>query len=135
MDNFTKEQKRISAANYRKASEYFNLQKGEVLHHIDPSWKHNDIERYIQWNIEDLVKMTISEHISLHHKGKVVSEETKRKVSEKMKGKPAWNKGKQTGIRTKGYEGKKHTEEWKKQHSQKLKEAWERRKQMGSISA
>lgn len=54
--------------NYQKAKEYFNLQPNEVLHHIDPSWKTDDLERYEQWNIEDLVKMTRSEHQSLHMK-------------------------------------------------------------------
>ena len=65
----TKEQKRISKINYKKAAEYFNVQSGECLHHIDTSWLYEDIERYIQWNISDLVKLTISEHMKIHNTG------------------------------------------------------------------
>lgn len=39
---------------------------GWVLHHIDPSWKTNDRERYDKWYIEDLVPMTKSDHMKLH---------------------------------------------------------------------
>ena len=55
--------------NHRKAALYFNLQPGQVLHHIDPSLRHNDRERYEQWNIEDLVVMERSEHIKFHQTG------------------------------------------------------------------
>lgn len=104
-------QSSISDKNRYKAQKYFNLQPGYVLHHKDPSWRHNDIERYIQWNPDDLVVMTRSEHARLHasltcnakdkhwtlseetrrnqskaQKGKVVSEETKRKMSKSAKG-------------------------------------------------
>ena len=62
----TKEQKNISYHNYKIAKEHFNLQKGWVLHHINPDWKVNDIDRYIQWNFEDLVPMTKGDHQRLH---------------------------------------------------------------------
>lgn len=97
----TKEQERISNLNKKKAWDYFVAQgvipadagRWEyVLHHIDPLWKHNDIERYIQWNIEDLVVMRSGEHTSLHWKldyesrcnklkGHYVSAETRAKLS------------------------------------------------------
>lgn len=48
----TKEQERISKANHSKAVEYFKSTgewfEGCNLHHIDPSWQYEDIERYIQ---------------------------------------------------------------------------------------
>ena len=87
MFELTKEQKRISVANHKKAAEFFKLQKGWVLHHIDPSWRHNDIERYILWDPFDLVMMTSGDHQKLHHKGKKFSEEHKNKLSEAHKGK------------------------------------------------
>lgn len=58
------------------------------------------------------------------------TEETKEKISESMKGKPTWNKGKKTGIVTstvykeghKGYwEGKQHSEEYKNKMSESVK--------------
>ena len=39
---------------------------GYHLHHIDPSWKSDDPERYNAWNIEDLVVMKAEDHIGLH---------------------------------------------------------------------
>ena len=41
--------------------------KGWCLHHIDPSWKHNDRQRYNEWNIDDLIPMKISDHIAYHN--------------------------------------------------------------------
>lgn len=107
-----KEQRYISAINHDKAEQYFienglmpskeNRTCKWVLHHIDPSWKENDLNRYIQWNVEDLAPMTHSEHISLHKKG----------VPTKC---TVWNKG-LTGIG--GYkmseEGRKNISESKK---------------------
>lgn len=103
--NLTEEQKKISKLNKKKAWDYF-VEIGDipkdtkcryVLHHIDPSWRHNDVERYILWLPEDLVVMPNSEHSKLHWKldydercGALkehpVSEETKRKISERKKG-------------------------------------------------
>lgn len=39
---------------------------GWVLHHKDPSWKYTDIKRYDEWRIEDLIPMTVSEHMAYH---------------------------------------------------------------------
>ena len=88
----TDEENRISYQNYKKAEAYFNRKPGEVLHHKDITLKERDYERYIQWNIEDLVVMTKSDHMKLHGK-----------------------------LREPFFKGKKHTEEWKVQHSEKLK--------------
>jgi hypothetical protein len=49
-----------------------------VIHHEDGNRANNEI-----WN---LIPMTSQEHASLHHAGKVCSEETKRKMSESTKG-------------------------------------------------
>ena len=73
------------------------------LHHKDPSLKTTDPQRYNEWRIEDLVPMLKSEHTRLHQLGRKktpeqckaqsqrlmghsVSEETRRKISEKCKG-------------------------------------------------
>lgn len=85
----TKEQQHISYINYLSAAEYYNLQPGECLHHIDTSWLHNDIERYIQWNPEDLLLLTKSQHSKLHgllqgkteQERKALLEEAARKYS------------------------------------------------------
>lgn len=84
----TEEQKKISKKNNKKARKYFGLKGYEyVLHHINTDWKHNDVERYIQWNIEDLVVMTRAEHQKLHAStangmlGKNHKEESKHKIS------------------------------------------------------
>lgn len=102
----TKEQIKISEINKQNAIKHFEdtgeLPKDRakcqyVLHHIDPSWRQNDVERYIQWNSADLIVMTKSEHTRLHHTGKYVSEETRKKQSESLKGrkyKPMSEEGK-----------------------------------------
>jgi hypothetical protein len=42
----------------------------------------------------ELLFMRLTDHLSLHHKGKTVSTETRRKSSQSHKGQNAWNKGK-----------------------------------------
>lgn len=124
---FTKEQESISLKNRVKAAEYFKLNElnkdnpyAYVMHHKDPSLKHNDIERYIQWNIEDLEVMDFKEHSSLHHKGKTLSEETKRKISESLKGRTSPNKGKHLIPWNKGKSGI-YSEETKRKISEASK--------------
>ena len=73
------------------------------LHHKDPTLRTKDPERYNEWRVEDLVPMLKSEHTRLHNigrkktpeecerqsqrmKGHPVSEETRKKISEKCKG-------------------------------------------------
>lgn len=61
-----KELQLISRRNYRKTKKKLNVKKGYVLHHIDTNLINNDVERYIQWNEEDLIILSKSEHSKLH---------------------------------------------------------------------
>ena len=115
----TKEQMKISKANHKKAAEFFKLQKGWVLHHIDPDWRYNDIERYILWDPFDLVMMTRADHQRLHQKGKKLSEETKHKMSESKKGKKLSEETRNKIAESE--KGKKLSEETKKRISESLK--------------
>ena len=36
------------------------------LHHIDPTMKYFDLSRYAEWNVDDVIPMTISQHAKLH---------------------------------------------------------------------
>ena len=101
MIELTKEQKRISKDNHKKAADFFKLQKGWILHHIDPDWRYNDIERYILWDPFDLVMMTRADHQRLHQKGKKYSEETRKRMSESHKGKDGYWKCKKRSEETK----------------------------------
>lgn len=71
---------------YKKAKDYFNLQKGWVLHHKDVTLRLSNPERYNQWRIEDLVPMTKSEHRRLHNllDNPMNYEENRQKISEAM---------------------------------------------------
>ena len=60
--------------------------KGYCLHHIDPSLRKNNPERYNQWNVEDLVMMDFAEHTKLHLTGKQFSEEHKNNLSKALIG-------------------------------------------------
>ena len=57
------------------------------------------IELGLYWNrpASELIFLTHKEHCALHcgiiHKGKIVLEETRKKLSESRKGKSSWNKG------------------------------------------
>lgn len=63
------------------------------LHHRTEIWWNCseqdliDNECYYNRKACELIFLTHSEHISLHHKGKTFSEETRRKISEAKKGK------------------------------------------------
>lgn len=84
----SKEQQTINSHNKYLAWKYFypegkgKNKPGYVLHHIDDTLRHNDIERYIEWNVEDLMMITKAEHMSLHMKGKTLSNKHKVKLSE-----------------------------------------------------
>lgn len=71
-------------AKWRAARKHFGVENNPemVLHHIDPTLKKRDPKRYKEWRIEDLTVMTNAEHTRLHSKGKVLSEETKKRISE-----------------------------------------------------
>lgn len=111
-----------------------------VLHHWDESLRHNNIDRYIQWNLYDIDVVEQGEHTKLHMKGKHFSEETRKKISESTrkgmtkevrkkisdacKGKTAWNKGIKDLEETK----RKRSESLKKyysspEHRRKLSDA------------
>ena len=64
----------------------------------------------------ELIFLTPAEHRSIHQKGKHLSEETKRKMSEALKGKNTWSKGKH------------HSEESKRKMSESHKIRWAIRK-------
>lgn len=123
----TKEQKRISNHNNRLAWKHFypegngNPKKGYVLHHVDTTLKKNDIERYILWRIEDLVMLTKAEHIKVHHKGKQVSEETKRKIGEASKGRHYHLSEETRHKMSEAKQGHLVTEETRKKISESLK--------------
>lgn len=89
----TKEQNRISRRNRIRASKYFDLPDGWVLHHKDVTLRHNDIERYIEWRPEDLVPMSRVEHNKLHftgngnpNYGKNTPKEVREKISNTLYG-------------------------------------------------
>ena len=84
---------------------------------------------YYDCEPEDLKWMTRSEHQKIHTEGKVTSEETRRKISESMKGRESPMKGKSHSEETrrkmsesnKGMEspmkGKSHSDETRKKMS------------------
>ena len=89
----SEEQKNIYKINYKKAVEYFNLQKGWVLHHKDENLKYTDIDRYIEWRPDDLLPMTKHDHMHLHQAGKknnfcAYNEAHKEEIRERMR--EAW---------------------------------------------
>ena len=80
----TDEQKRIYHHNNRLARKILNPPKNFVMHHKDTILKYTDIDRYIEWRIEDLVVLSRSEHMKVHQsetpyrKGKTNSEEHRK---------------------------------------------------------
>jgi len=133
----TKEQKSISNHNKYLAWKHFypegngKPKKGHVLHHVDITLRHSNVERYILWLIEDLVLMSLSEHSKLHNSGKNnpffgkhFSEEARRKISETKKGKPNPHKGPSEEVRKKiseALKGRCFSEERKRKLSEARK--------------
>ena len=58
------------ARAWRELKEIYSISstQGLVLHHIDPTLKSRDPERYNQWNARDLMPMTKQQHRSFHMK-------------------------------------------------------------------
>lgn len=91
----------------------------------------NKLGLYLNRPASELIFLTKEEHCRLHHKGKYVSEETKRKNSESHKGQIPWNKGK-TNIYTEeikqrmseAKKGKPKSEETKMKMSEAAKRRW-----------
>lgn len=75
-------------AAWKKISGTKNGIKGYVLHHKDMNLKHDNINRYIQWNLEDLEIMSKADHIRLHRTGTHHTTETKQKMREAKLGVP-----------------------------------------------
>lgn len=93
--------------NWEKAREHFGISDNPnmVLHHIDESLRTANFDRYIEWRIEDLVAISKGEHATIHHKGKTVSEETRKRMS-------------QNHV---GFVGRSHSETTKQKIRRKLK--------------
>lgn len=36
------------------------------LHHIDPTLKYFDLSRYCEWRIDDIMPLTVADHMKLH---------------------------------------------------------------------
>ena len=88
---------RLHNKAWKKAREHFGIENDPsmVLHHIDTTLRATDTKRYLEWRIEDLAVMTKAEHTKLHQTGRIVSDETRKKMSENHV----------------GFEGKHHTAE------------------------
>lgn len=109
MEKFTTEQNRISEKNRvalrKQLGIYGNV--GIVLHHKDETLRHTDVERYIQWNLDDVEMISKPEHSRIHlqnremHRqpGYHISDEQKKQISQANK-------------------GRKHTEEEKRKMSE-----------------
>ena len=132
--------------NHQKAWLYFielgllpiDAKKNEwCLHHTDINLKYTDPQRYEEWRVDDLVPMLKTEHTRLHStnrhhteetkskiretlQGHEVSEETRKKISEKCRGKQSWLKGTH-GLIESPMKGKHHSEESRKKMSEALK--------------
>ena len=72
---------------------YLEYKKGFDIHHLDENKLNN--------SLSNLVYLTHSEHITLHKKGKTLSEEIKQKISEAKKGERNGMYGKHHSLETK----------------------------------
>ena len=61
----------------------------------------NTLNMYYHRPPEELIFMRIEDHYRLHNKGKYLKEETKRKLSDVLKGKNTWMKGRKLSEETK----------------------------------
>nr|DAW56111.1 MAG TPA: hypothetical protein [Caudoviricetes sp.] len=52
------------ALEYFKALGYW--EPGMVLHHVDPTMKLRDPQRYKNWNIDDVEPLTVQQHMRIH---------------------------------------------------------------------
>ena len=85
-----------------------------------------DIGEYYNRPACELIFLTKSEHTRLHHLGKHHSEESRKKMSEKRKGKPSWIKGKHNSAEARkkmseAHKGKNHSDETRQKISESLK--------------
>lgn len=88
----TKKQYNTSMVNRNKAWKKISGSKdgirGYVLHHKDMNLRHNNINRYIEWRLEDLQIMSKAEHIRLHRTGTHHTTETRKKMRDAKLGVP-----------------------------------------------
>ena len=75
----------------------------------------------------------LKQKLSLKHKGKIISEEQRRKISDTLKGNIPWNKGKNLSEKhcenlSKSHKGKTLSEEQKRKISESLKLAYMRKR-------
>ena len=96
---------------------HYGWKQGMDIHHLDENKLNN--------SLSNLVYLTPSEHISIHHKGKHHSLETKKKMSEAKKGEKHPLYGKQLSEETKqkmskSHKGKTSSEETKQKLSKSI---------------
>ena len=94
----TEEQIKKSRHYNHLSRKILNVPKGYVMHHKDESLRYNDPDRYIEWRPEDLIVITREEHAFIHktyenmrnaninRDYQPVSEDVKKRISEKLKG-------------------------------------------------
>lgn len=143
--------------NWYEARKYFietgQWFKGAVMHHIDPTLRYRDYERYLEWRIEDLMVMSFSDHSKLHTQGednpmygKHHTEETKAKLSESLtgreftlehrenlskasKGRPKSEEHKRKLSEANKGKGSPRTEETRKKMSEAKKAYWAKKRE------
>ena len=87
-------------------------------HHMTETWwncsKQELIDNECYYNRKacELIFLTPTEHSKLHNKGKKLSEETRRKISESTKGKKFSEETRRK--LSEAHKGKQHTEEWRR---------------------
>ena len=136
-----------------------------VCHHRTEIWWNCtaqdliDNECYYHRKACELIFLTPAEHTRLHNQGKRATDETRRKMSESLKGeknpfygkhhseearrkmseakkgKSAWNKGRTASIATRrklseSHKGKKLSEEHRKKIADAAKKRWENKKEV-----
>lgn len=85
------------------------------LHHKTEIWwncsKQDLIDNECYYNRKacELIFLTHAEHTRLHQKGKVVSEDYRKNISEAKKGCTVWNKGKTASVETRKKLADSHT--------------------------
>lgn len=79
-NTLTKEQQSIWRRQHRLAWLHFypegkgRSKRGYVLHHVNMELRYNDVDRYIQWNVDDLAMLTLKEHNLVHKKHELMRE-------------------------------------------------------------